>query len=89
MCELGAGRGGAFRLHNNTEESDTVERIENAAEGKSRLTGVDSGREGFRRIHFVFLAFPCFTFFFLLSIGTALLSVSPAADSCLWSLLLS
>lgn len=43
--ELRVGRGGAFRLQNNTGVSETIERRENAAEGGSRPLVADSGRE--------------------------------------------
>lgn len=44
------GRGGAFRLHNNIGASETVEGRENAAEGGSRPSAAESGRQGLRRI---------------------------------------
>lgn len=43
-------RGGAFMLHNNIGASETVEGSENAAEGGSRPSLADSGREGKKQI---------------------------------------
>lgn len=43
------GGEGLLALHNNTGASETAEGRENAAEGRSRTSVADSGREGQRR----------------------------------------
>lgn len=52
-CERGGE--GLLALHNNTGASETAEGRENAAEGRSRTSVADSGREGQRRILTPFL----------------------------------
>lgn len=50
-------------LHNNIGASETVEGRENAADGGSRPSLADSGREGKKRIlTSFFLASPCFPY---------------------------
>lgn len=49
------GGEGLLALHNNTGASETAEGRENAAEGRSRTSVADSGREGKRRILTPFL----------------------------------
>lgn len=74
----GERRGGAFRLHNNTGASQTVERRENAAEGGSR----PSAERGIERDGFSLLFFPAFLLLLLLpallffSLCTHFLSIS-------------
>lgn len=89
MSELRVGRGGAFRLHNNAGASETVEGRENAAEGGSRLSVAESGRQGYGRIlSSFFWLFPALHFFFRLFYHSATLgsqslcpALLPAASS--------
>lgn len=92
LSEPRATRGGAFRLHNNIGASETVEGRENAAEGGSRASVADSGRQGKRRILTSFfcllpahLPFPAFVLPFLslhthFSLSFLLLILSLPAD---------